>query len=537
MISTLYSSLVTSRSTPGKASGRHSPRLAARRWLTLAALGGASLLVYWIGLILPYNLFALRFKPLLDIAKLTRDKPVAQAGFVLTFAALSGLYYLAWRTCRPASAGPEATHSLPPQSPRAMWAVLVVSLLAIHLSMLWLYPIDAADLFDNISRGRITAQHGGNPFYDTPRDYAQDPFRGYVAWPGTTSAYGPLWELLAAGTSRMVGDDKLANALGFKLLGLLFYGGCVALIAGILNRHAPERALQGVCLFAWNPLVIYETAGNGHNDIVMVFFILLGVWALLRGHFTSAALALVAGALIKFIPILLLPVALAAGLRTFPTRRRRIYFLLITFLACTILITASFAPFWRGGDILGLQRRAGLFTTSLPAVVQAQLEASLGVGASRRMVARVAALLMGAVVLLQTWRTWRRPGGLSPVRASAHILLFYLLFTCLWFQQWYALWPLALAAILPEGATARLAVLLSYAALWKTIIFDSFLYRGGSLPPRVWRESLLGPATLGLAWLYAAYVRIANSRWRVASWRPDRRPLSISNQQSEISNL
>lgn len=532
MISTLYSSLVTSRSTSSKASGCHSPRLAARRWLTLSALGGASLLVYWIGLILPYNLFALRFKPLLDIAKLTRDKPVAQACFVLTFAALSGLYYLAWRTCRPASAGPDATHSVPPPSLRAMWVVLVVSLLAIHLSMLWLYPIDAADLFDNISRGRITARHGGNPFYDTPRDYAQDPFRGYVAWPGTTSAYGPLWEFLAAGTSRMVGDDKLANVLGFKLLGLLFYGGCVALIAGILNRHAPERALQGVCLFAWNPLVIYETAGNGHNDIVMVFFILLGVWALLCGHFTRAALALVAGALIKFIPILLLPVALAAGLRTLPTRRRRIYFLLITFLACAILITASFAPFWRGGDILGLQRRAGLFTTSLPAVVQAQLEPSLGVEASRRMVARVAALVMGAVVFLQTWRTWRRPGWLSPVRASAHILLFYLLFTCFWFQQWYALWPLALAAILPEGATARLAVLLSYAALWKTIIFDYFLYRGGSLPPRVWRESLLGPATLGLAWLYTAYAAIADFRLRIADWKLRRRSAISLNLES-----
>jgi hypothetical protein len=139
------------------------------------------------------------------------------------------------------------------------------------------------------------------------------------------------------------------------------------------------------------------------------------------------------------------------------------------------------------------------------------------------MVARVAALLMGAVVLLQTWRTWRRPGWLSPVRASAHILLFYLLFTCLWFQQWYALWPLALAAILPEGATARLAVLLSYAALWKTIIFDSFLYRGGSLPPRVWRESLLGPATLGLAWLYAAYAAIADFRLRIADWKLRRR--------------
>jgi hypothetical protein len=511
----------------------HASRLSARRWLVLSILGGASLLVYWVGLLSPYNLFALRFKPLLDIAKLTRDKPVAQAGFVLTFAALSGLYYLGWRTCR--SVGQAS--GLSPRPPRAMWAALLASLLAINLSMLWLYPIDAADLFDNISRGRITAQHGGNPFYETPRDYAHDPFRGYVAWPGTPSAYGPLWELLAAGTSRLAGDGKLANVLGFKLLGLLFYGGCVALIAGMLNERAPERALQGVCLFAWNPLVIYETAGNGHNDIVMVFFILLGLWALLRGRSTWAALAMTAGALVKFIPILLLPVVVVAALRALPTRKRRSGYLLFAVLACAALTVAAFAPFWRGGDMLGLGRRATLFTTSLPAVVQVRLGASLGAHTSQQMVSTAAALLTGAVVLLQTWRVWSRTerDALPPSahRASAHILLFYLLFTCLWFQPWYAIWPLALAALLPEGTTARLAVLLSYAALWKTIIFDFFLYRGGPLPPRLWRESLLGPATLGIAWLYAAYAAIVDFRLKIADWKSRPQP-AISNLKSEI---
>ncbi len=503
---------------------------ASRRWLLLSALGGLSLLVYWLGLLWPYNLFALKFRPLLDIAKLTRDEPIAQAGFVLTFAALSGLYYLAWRTCRPA---PAARHASP-GSPRAMWAALLLSVLAVNLSMLWLYPIDAADIFDNISRGRITAQHGGNPFYESPREYAPDPFRGYVAWPKSTTAYGPLWELLAAGTSRLVGDDKLANVLGFKLLGLLFYFSCVALIAGILNRHAPERALQGVCLFAWNPLVIYETAGNGHNDSVMVFFIVLGLWALLRGRHTSAALALVAGALVKFIPILLLPVALAAAFRSLPTFKSRTYYLLITFFACALLTVAAFAPFWRGGDILAIQRRQGLLTTSLPALVQVMLEPSLGMDASKQLVVRAAAALTGLVVLAQTWRAWRQKDWLSPIRASAHILLFYLLVASLWFQPWYAIWPLALAAILPEGATARTAVLLSYAALWKTVIFDFFLYRGGPLPPRVWRETVLGPATLGIAWLYAAYALIADCRLRIAEWR--RRAGQIRNPQSEFQN-
>jgi len=314
------------------------------RWRVLLALGGLGLAFYWLGLIRPYGLHALMVKPLLDIAQLTRDQPFAQAGFVATFAALSGLYYFGWRVCRG-------------QRSRRMWIALLVAALAFNVSLMGLYPIGAADVFDNIMRGRITAQYGGNPFYETPNDYKRDPFRAYAAWRDATSAYGPVWEDLAAGASRVAGDDKLANVLVFKALGLVFYSGCIALIAAILRRQAPERAVQGVCLFAWNPLVIYETAGNGHNDIVMVFFVVLAMFAMSRRRFTSAALAL--------------------------------------------------------------------------------------------------------------------------------------------------------AALLPEGAMARTVVLLSYAAVWKTIVFDFFLVPGRSWPPRLVRETLIGPATLGIVWLYAGYVLIA----------------------------
>lgn len=479
------------------------------RPLALSLISLFSLIAYLVGLLVPYSLFKLGLKPLINIAKLTRNDPVAQASFVMTFAALSGLYYLAWRLCRG-------------RQPRAMWIVLLSGVLVINLALIWVYPVGAADIFDNISRGRITAQHGGNPFYAAPKDYAHDPFRYYVAWPKSTSAYGPLWELIAAGASRLAGDDKLANVLGFKLLGLLFYSGCIVLIAAILNRRAPERALQGVCLFALNPLVIYETAANGHNDIVMVFFVVLGMYALLRRRFTLAALALTAGALVKFIPLLLLPIAVGAALRSLTTLRHRLHYLLITTLVCAALIVLTFAPFWQGGDPIGIKRREGLFTASLPALVQARLEEPLGGDTSRDIVVRVASGLTVLIVIAATWRTWvetptpalpraeqhgagRGEEWLAPIRASTFALLFYLLFTCLWFQSWYTLWPLALAAILPEGETSRIAVLLSYAALWKAIIFDFFLYQGGPLPPRVWRETVLGPATLGVTWCYGAY--------------------------------
>jgi hypothetical protein len=358
-----------------------------RPWQGLLVLAGASAAIYGLGLAWPYQWFALKGRPLLDIAKLTRGDPLAQACFVLTFAGLSGAYYLAWRLCRR-------------QATRAMWWALAGSLVLFNLVMLWLYPVGAADIFDNILRGRITAVHGGNPFYETPRDYRIDLYYTFTAWRDATSAYGPAWELLAAAASALVPGGRgavFANVLIFKAIGLAFYTGCLVLIALLLRRFAPGRALQGVCLFGWNPLVIYETAGNGHNDIVMTFFVLLGVYALARGWHTRAALALTGGALVKFIPALLVPVAVAAGLRAISKWPGRWSFLLKTGIGCAALVVVFWAPFLRGPDVsgpLGIDRRVGMLTASLPALVQAHLEIPLGLEASQRLVTAAAVVIM-----------------------------------------------------------------------------------------------------------------------------------------------
>lgn len=485
------------------------------RWQAFLGLGLLSALVYGLCFVWPYNLFTLKLAPLLHIGKLTRGQPIAQADFVLAFAAASGLYYLMWRLSR----GPQ---------PRSVWLALLSIIIALNTFLLWLYPIGAADIFDNIVRGRLTAVHGGNPFYEGPSAFKTDPFFRYAAWRESPSAYGPLWEILAAGAARLAGDDKLANVLAFKLAGLMFYGGCVWLIALLLKRLAPERATQGVVLFALNPLVLYETAGNGHNDIALAFFVLLAVWLMVERRFTWAALALTGGALVKFIPILLLPAVLAAGARFLPTWPQRLKFWLFTALACAGLVVAAYAPFWRGsGDVLGLARRTGLFTASLPTLAQVHLESWLGVVDSQLIVSRWALALTGVFVWVAVWHVWRLPFSPSTlIRAFAQIITSYLLFTCLWFQPWYTVWPLALAALLPEGAFSRLIVLLSYSALWKSIIFDFVLYPGGPLPTRLWRETWLAPITLGLPWLYVLYMRIKMQQTKYA----------IHNAQFTITN-
>jgi hypothetical protein len=490
------------------------------RPVVLALTSFLAFLTYLFGLLLPYNLLALKLHPLLNIATLTTGNPVTQTQFVVTLALLSGLYYLAWRVCRG-------------QQTRAMWIIVLSSALVFNLTLLYLYPIGAADIFDNILHARVTTIYGGNPFYDRPSEIAaHDPVYFYAAWRTTPSAYGPLWESLAAVGSLFAPNNLTVNVLVFKSISIIFYFGCLGLIALVLRRHDPPRALQGLVLFAFNPLVLYETAGNGHNDSVMAFFLILAMCFSIANRHTSAALAATAGALIKFIPALILPIVVVAGLRSQPTRRAQLRYLASTASICVIVVVIAYAPFWRNSDALGLQQKETMFTASLPAMLQANLESTFGIEASRRLVTNGALIATGLVVTLAVWRVWSEtpPGGSSsptlpysavwlvPIKASTFVLLFYLLFTCLWFQAWYALWPLALAALLPEGESGRIAVLLSYSAIWKTIIFDFFLNPGDFLTPRLWRETWLGPATLGITWLYGIYAAVRKGLSASRSW-------------------
>jgi hypothetical protein len=98
-------------------------------------------------------------------------------------------------------------------------------------------------------------------------------------------------------------------------------------------------------------------------------------------------------------------------------------------------------------------------------------------------------------------------------KAVFNTLMFYLLLTCLWFQSWYAIWPLGIAALLPRGHSARLGALFGFAALSKPLIFGPLWLWIRPLPPRIWRESRLGPAVLALPWLYVLF----------ALWRTHRR--------------
>jgi hypothetical protein len=463
------------------------------RWLLLLAIGALSLSVYWIGLLRPYSFSALGLQPLLDIAKLTHDQPINQAGYVLTVAVSFGLYGLAYWLCRD-------------QRSRSMWLVLAAIVLVIGIALIHLYPIGASDIFDSLAHGRLTSHYGVNPFYTAPNAFRGDNFFAYVGWSATTSTYGPLFEWITAGVTRLAGDDVLANVLLFKWVLFAFYAGSVMLIGWLLQRRDPDRALQGVCLFALNPLVLYMTLGNGHNDILMVFFIALGAVALVQGRYTIAALAFATGGAIKFISIVLIPIAVMLGLHDNRSWRDRFKFLIVTGFVCAAVIAISLYPFYEGGDFFGFKWKFILYTTSLPSVIQAALQDSIGLDASRLLVNRASMILLATVVLYQMWRAYRSYDWRVTLRAALTILLFYLLVSAAWFQAWYVEWVLVLAAMLAGSGLSRLTLLLSYSVMWKSIFIDYYLYNGYWIDARAPRELLTVVVIFGAVWVYGAYL-------------------------------
>jgi hypothetical protein len=470
-------------------------------WLALAAivvLGGVSGIAYYLGLVRPYRLDDYYSQPLLDLAKINGHTAQAANAWGLTWVVLFACYILAFRVCPPSTGVTLAF--------RRIALFLICGWAAFFsVNLLFMYPVGAADIFDQIFRARLLAHYNLNPFTTLPNNILGDPLQPYVAWKGDPSPYGPMWELLAGLTSWLAGSGLWENLILFKLLVMASYGANVALTYGILRLIRPDWALRGTLFFAWNPLVLFEVAGNGHNDSIVATFLLAAVYLLALGRNTGVIPALMAGALTKFVPVLLVPVAVAAiwrdrvrtpwrrvGVGTgLPARLKALsHFevtstLLIGGASALALAVMLYWPFWQGTGTIGALGRQSLFTASLPKIVLDMLVYDLGVRPEEtaQTWVRYAALLLTALVTLG-WTAYVFLSRYARTREERHALLdrtlvacyeivfFYLAFASLWFQPWYLIWLVALTAPVARFTNANRTILFCIAGIANYFVWD-----------------------------------------------------------------
>jgi hypothetical protein len=172
----------------------------------------------------------------------------------------------------------------------------------------------------------------------------------------------------------------------------------------------------------------------------------------------------------KFVGGLLAPVFLMAHLKDLEGWDKRASFIAKVCVASIALAVVLYAPLWIGPDMLGIERRKGMFTVSIPTIAMLTLTPRLGDNEARQTVAEASAILFGLFLI---WKMIKLNSDRTKLWEVCFDLLYvYLLFFCLWFQAWYLTWILALAAIVPKLDTANKAMLFSYTAIWSYFVFS-----------------------------------------------------------------
>src|SRR5215469_9249423 len=179
------------------------------------------------------------------------------------------------------------------------------------LIMVWMQPVTTTDLYGYVARGYLYAQLHQNPMITKATLLP-----GGLSVDRPPSPYGPAWMVVTALVSEVAGNNLLANMLLFKFIGLAGMAVAIWLVDYLARKLYPERRLRILVLFAWCPLLIFDSIGNGHNDIIMMVCVLAAFALMLNRRARTAFAFLALGALVKYVSAVFIPLWLVYELRT-----------------------------------------------------------------------------------------------------------------------------------------------------------------------------------------------------------------------------
>ncbi len=194
---------------------------------------------------------------------------------------------------------------LPAASRRGGWllALILVGAAVCRASVLRTTPTLSDDIYRYRWDGRV--QLAGFDPYAYPPDHPalaflrDEPFTR-INFPHLRTVYPPVTQWAFQLGARL-GQTLVAQKIVLLVAELLLV---IALLGALASRG---RSLLWVAAYAWHPLAVLEIAGSGHNDVVGVAWLWLGVWAWCAGRRWAAGGAWALAFLSKYATALLAP--------------------------------------------------------------------------------------------------------------------------------------------------------------------------------------------------------------------------------------
>ena len=184
----------------------------------------------------------------------------------------------------------------------------------ISIIFIFMLPWNSSDIFYYMGVGELNSVYGQNPYYVTIKDYCQNNSEvtnqdsimkqgNMNFWANTTVVYGPIAQLLFSSITKISFKNVDICILLFKIFNLIIH---------ILNCYIIYKITKKIkfsIIYGLNPYIMLEFMGMVHNDIIVVFFVLMSLYFLLKKKMLLPSVTFLAIATgIKYFTVLLLPV-------------------------------------------------------------------------------------------------------------------------------------------------------------------------------------------------------------------------------------
>jgi alpha-1,6-mannosyltransferase len=194
------------------------------------------------------------------------------------------------------------------------WKYIVIVGVVLRCSLIGMTPNLSDDYFRFVWDGRILAS-GENPYLVMPEDYVKTDSAKALAqdrclYEGMNSkqyytVYPPFNQAVFGTAALVAGNNTDRNVLILRLFILLGEIGLMFLIFRLLKEFKMDLRLA--LLYIFNPLVIIELTGNLHFEGMMLFFLALAVYWLIRSKPVLSAGSMALAVSTKLLPLMLLP--------------------------------------------------------------------------------------------------------------------------------------------------------------------------------------------------------------------------------------
>jgi hypothetical protein len=359
-------------------------------------------------------------------------------------------------------------------APRLSAPWVLGAIVLVHVIFLLSPPLSLTDVFNYLNYGRMEVVYHLNPYMTIPAlEPHSDPTFLLSNWHGLLSPYGPLFTVF---TMALVPLGVAGSFWAMKLALMVASLGTVFLVyrcADLLGRDP----LTAAVIVGINPIVLVWGLGGDHNDFLMIFFLVLGFWLLLRANAMrigkrarpprrapstaagadlrrfwawldgmprplvvgepaawmeiGAGVALVAAVAIKASSAVLVPIIVAGAAR----RIRVATGVVIGLIAASAMTVIAF-----GVNLPNVGQQDRLV---IPDGIPNLIGLALGFGGYTSQMRTVFTLLLVAVIACAVVWVWRTRRWLT----ACGVTTLALLMTLGWTLPWYILWLLPFAAL------------------------------------------------------------------------------------------